>query len=197
MSEFSLIKDPVRNSIFALVVKENNEINIFPFNNQAKSWANSQFDDNYSVPDGMTSSGFKQITTKTEKIISKLTNQCCNGIEKKEVSLFSSLLDTKHVFTNRSKTGKKSTVSSFANIRNFDRKTKNSIIDFKAKMFLKIIKKSNNTESHSDNEVMNRAALRRMSRRVKSLEANYSKDTYSVRRKIDMSIGDKSRKFRA
>jgi hypothetical protein len=36
-----------------------------------------------------------------------------------------------------------------------------------------------------------------MSRRVKSLEANYSKDTYSVRRKIDMSIGDKSRKFRA
>jgi hypothetical protein len=197
VSEFSLIKDPVRNSIFALVVKENDEINIFPFNNQAKSWANSQFDDNYSVPDGMTSSGFKQITTKTEKIISKLTNQCCNGIEKKEVSLFSSLLDAKHVFTNRIKTGEKSTVSSFANIRNFDRKTKNSIIDFKAKMFLKIIKKSNNTESHSDNEVMNRAALRRMSRRVKSLEANYSKDTYSVRRKIDMSIGDKSRKFRA
>jgi hypothetical protein len=197
MSEFSLIKDPVRNSIFALVVKENDEINIFPFNNQAKSWANSQFDDNYSVPDGMTSSGFKQITTKTEKIISKLTNQCCNGIEKKEVSLFSSLLDAKHVFTNRSKTGKKSTVSSFANIRNFDRKTKNSIIDFKAKMFLKRIKKSNNTEVHSDNEVTNRAALRRMSRRVKSLEANYSKDTYSVRRKIDMSIGDKSRKFRA
>ncbi len=197
MSEFSLIKDPVRNSIFALVVKENDEINIFPFNNQAKSWANSQFDDNYSVPDGMTSSGFKQITTKTEKIISKLTNQCCNGIEKKEVSLFSSLLDAKHVFTNRIKTGEKSTVSSFANIRNFDRKTKNSIIDFKAKMFLKRIKKSNNTESHSDNEVMNRAALRRMSRRVKSLEANYSKDTYSVRRKIDMSIGDKSRKFRA
>jgi hypothetical protein len=197
VSEFSLIKDPVRNSIFALVVKENDEINIFPFNNQAKSWANSQFDDNYSVPDGMTSSGFKQITTKTEKIISKLTNQCCNGIEKKEVSLFSSLLDAKHVFTNRSKTGKKSTVSSFANIRNFDRKTKNSIIDFKAKMFLKRIKKSNNTEVHSDNEVTNRAALRRMSRRVKSLEANYSKDTYSVRRKIDMSIGDKSRKFRA
>jgi hypothetical protein len=197
MSEFSLIKDPVRNSVFALVVKENNEINIFPFNNQAKSWANSQFDDNYSVPDGMTSSGFKQVTTKTEKIISKLTNQCCNEFEKKEVSLFSNLLDAKHVFTKRSKTGKKSAISSFTNIRNFDRKTKNSIIDFKAKMFLKRIKKSNNTEVHSDNEVTNRAALRRMSRRVKSLEANYSKDTYSVRRKIDMSIGDKSRKFRA
>ena len=192
MSEFSLIKDPVRNSIFALVVKENDEINIFPFNNQAKSWANSQFDDNYSVPDGMTSSGFKQITTKTEKIISKLTNQCCNGIEKKEVSLFSSLLDAKHVFTNRSKTGKKSTVSSFANIRNFDRKTKNSIIDFKAKMFLKRIKKSS-----TENETTSRPTLRRMSRRIKSLEANYSKNTYSVRRKIDMSIGDKSRKFRA
>lgn len=192
MSEFSLIKDPVRNSIFALVVKENDEINIFPFNNQAKSWANSQFDDNYSVPDGMTSSGFKQITTKTEKIISKLTNQCCNGIEKKEVSLFSSLLDAKHVFTNRIKTGEKSTVSSFVNIRNFDRKTKNSIIDFKAKMFLKRIKKSS-----TENETTSRPTLRRMSRRVKSLEANYSKDAYSVRDKIEMSIGDKSRKFRA
>jgi hypothetical protein len=192
VSEFSLIKDPVRNSIFALVVKENDEINIFPFNNQAKSWANSQFDDNYSVPDGMTSSGFKQITTKTEKIISKLTNQCCNGIEKKEVSLFSSLLDAKHVFTNRIKTGEKSTVSSFVNIRNFDRKTKNSIIDFKAKMFLKRIKKSS-----TENETTSRPTLRRMSRRVKSLEANYSKDAYSVRDKIEMSIGDKSRKFRA
>jgi hypothetical protein len=192
VSEFSLIKDPVRNSIFALVVKENDEINIFPFNNQAKSWANSQFDDNYSVPDGMTSSGFKQITTKTEKIISKLTNQCCNGIEKKEVSLFSSLLDAKHVFTNRIKTGEKSTVSSFVNIRNFDRKTKNSIIDFKAKMFLKRIKKSS-----TENETTSRPTLRRMSRRVKSLEANYSKDAYSVREKIEMSIGDKSRKFRA
>jgi len=192
MSEFSLIKDPVRNSVFALVVKENNEINIFPFNNQAKSWANSQFDDNYSVPDGMTSSGFKQVTTKTEKIISKLTNQCCNEFEKKEVLLFSNLLDAKHVFTKRSKTGKKSVVSSFANIRNFDRKTKNSIIDFKAKMFLKRIKKSS-----TQNEVANRAAVRRISRRVKSLEANYSKNAYSMRKKIEISMDDKSRKFRA
>ena len=197
MSEFSLIKDPVRNSLFALVVKDNEEINIFPFNNQAKSWANSQFDDNFSVPDGMTSSGFKQVTTKTEKIISKLTNQCCNETDQNEVSLFSNLLSAKSVFTRRSKTGKKSSISSFANIRKFDKKTKNSIIDFKAKMFLKRIEKSNSTEVNSNNEVANRAALRRVSRRVKSLEANYSKDAYSMRKKIEISMDDKSRKFRA
>ena len=64
-------------------------------------------------------------------------------------------------------------------------------------MFLKRIEKSNSTEVNSNNEVANRAALRRVSRRVKSLEANYSKDAYSMRKKIEISMDDKSRKFRA
>lgn len=217
MSEFSFVKDPIRNTTFALVVKSGEDAEIYAFSERAKSWANSQFGIDITPPDGMVMSAYRSVTPEIESTIQKVDVQA-NGVLDAVYSL-QKITSPKYAHQKRVSI-KSSSKSSSIGIKKFSKTSKNSVIDFKAKKFMMLKKRSSlATESNgmksitdtiisrfgpgtvrramtSANEaIMNGAKTKRAARRVKSI-AQHDESYSSIELRIVDSMIDKEKGFR-
>jgi len=188
MSEFSVVSDPVRNSIFAILIKSENIVDVIPFSKRAESWANSQFDDSFQIPDGMQATEFKTLTPEKKSIVSMMRSSCCNS-ESPSNFYDPKLFNRKHIFSSRKNIPINSGSSSTSPLRKFNKKSKLSIVDFKAKMFSKKISDDKNSKLFFSKN-------KRTERRVKSLIQNHPNRELSDLERIFISKSDKTRRFR-
>lgn len=218
MSEFSFIKDPIRENIFAIVVKSDDDAEIYPFSERAKSWANSQFGIDITPPDGMIMSEYRNITPKIKSIIAEIEQESSVqqyvGIDLKK--LISPVY--RHQKRVRIKT---SPHSSNKRINKFSGNSRNLIIDFKAKKFASMKRRSelsresnglskidSNTtalfgtnsirraKTSQESSLLDGASTKRSARRVKSLVQGQEINTQASNR-ISDSILAKTLRFRA
>ena len=220
MSDFAFIKDPIRDATFALVVKSGEEAQIYAFSERAQSWANSQFGTDITPPDGMMMSQYKVMTPEIKSIIEEI--DCCGNAEyKSDPHILKKIISPNYVHQKRVLFSQKSTISASMPLSEFPKRSRESVIDFKARKFILISKRtdfsiessglrdiddnkvtrfgSGNTrrtiaaeKSHSSNGFSNK----RVSRRVKSLMDNYSTD-YSINQRISISVLDRMKGFRS
>jgi len=182
MSEFAVVFDPVRKSSFAIVIRNSDNYEIKALNERAQSWANSQFED-IEIPNGMSITGYKSLTESARKIIDNY--EFINP----ELIKTAASSQVKHFLRVKSS----STASQIGNIelRKFKKKSKLSIIDFKAKKFINLSKKSSVDKNSIKNEYVKSVIGSGISRRfpvsAKYLVSLGANDRRSARRLRDIS----------
>lgn len=182
MSEFAVVYDPVRNSPFAIVVRDNDSCEIKALNARAQSWANSQFYD-IEVPNGMAITEYKALTESAQNVIENYEFVDPQAIKK--------IADKKYAHSHRSKRDGISGKSSSLPIRRFGKNGRSSIIDFKAKKFIALSKKSSINKNSIKNSYIRSeigsGTMRRLSVSAKSFISCGSENRRVSRRLRDIS----------
>lgn len=183
MSEFAVVYDPVRNTPFAIVIKSNELCEIKALNARAQSWANSQFHD-IEVPNGMAITEYKALTDSAQNVIDNY--EFVNPRAVKEIA------DRKYRHSYRNRSNSVSRKNASLPIRRFGKNARSSIIDFKAKKFVSMSKKSsidkNSIKNNYVRSEIGSSAVRRISVSAKSFISCGSDNRRVSRRLRDISI---------
>jgi hypothetical protein len=142
MKHVSIIKDAIRNMPHVIVVKENEEFKSFPITEFGKKIEEDAISDGVvntkRLPDGFTSTAFKQATPQIEEFLSgKFASNTEEKITQESVSVLKQTLDKKFLLREKSLPKIRifgiadRKISSFKNVKNRD-----ALIDYKARRFV-------------------------------------------------------------
>lgn len=187
MSEFAVIFDPVRNLPFAIVIRDNDNHEIKALTTRAQSWANSQFDD-IEIPNNMSITEYKSLTDSIKNVI--------ESYEFTKPDLIKTIASNQFIHSARYKSSKQINKISQTEIRKFAKKSKLSIIDFKAKKFVNTSKKSSVNKNSIKNDYIRSVVGSGISRRIqvsaKQLVSLGAVNRRTARRARDLSTQQKS-----
>lgn len=170
MSKFALVFDPVRNTPFAVVIRNENrncascgpDVEIKALNAMAQSWSNSQFDE-IEIPNGMAITEYKTMNSAIRNVIDNYEFMDAKSID----TVASSRVQ--HVARHQI-ASTKTEVSSLL-IRRFSKKSKLAAVDFKAKKFISSSKKSSVNKNSLKNtyirSIVGSGSSRRISTSIK------------------------------
>lgn len=183
MSEFAVVFDPIRNSSFAIVIRDKDNYEIKALNGRAQSWANSQFDE-IDIPNGMSITGYKSLTTSMRNFI--------DSYEFENLELIKAIANGGYSHSARYKSFSKRNITSQIELKKFSKKSKLSILDFKAKKFINTSKKSSINKNSIKNDYVRSAIgsglLRRLPVSAKHLVSLGLDTRRAARRARDLSV---------